>query len=81
MHLLAYVKHIAQHHTQESTDILMSMAGALLGVGKRTKKLNKAALRVARKIGPIDFDSRGKCDPFDVAKHLTSDYLKKKLSL
>ena len=78
---LAYVEHIEQKYTRESTDILMSMAGALLGIGKRTKKLNRAALRVAKKIGTIDFDPRGKCDPFDVAKHLTSDYARKKLGL
>ena len=59
----------------------MSMAGALMGIGKRSKKLNRAALRVAKKIGPIDFDPRGQCDPFDVVKHLTSDSLKKKLGL
>lgn len=78
---LAYVDHIDSQRTKESTDTLMSMAGALLGIGKRTKRLNRAALRVAKKIGPIDFDARGQCDPFDVAKHLTSDYLKKKLGL
>jgi 3-methyladenine DNA glycosylase AlkD len=78
---LSYVDHIDKQHAKESTDVLMSMAGALMGIGKRTKQLNKAALRVAKKIGPIDFDSRGQCDPFDVAKHLTSDYLKKKLGL
>ena len=76
---LAYVEHIDQRYAKESTDILMSMAGALLGIGKRTKKLNRAALRVAKKIGPIDFDASGKCDPFDVAKHLTSDHTTEKL--
>ena len=59
----------------------MSMAGALMGIGKRSKKLNAAALRVARKIGPIDFDPDGGCDPMDPTKHLTSDYIKKKLGL
>lgn len=46
------------------------MATALMGIGKRTKKLNAAALTVAKKMGPLDFDPTGKCDPFDVAKHL-----------
>jgi len=78
---LAYVEHIDKRCAKESTDILMSMAGALMGIGKRTKKLNQAALRVARKIGPIDFDPRGKCDPFDVVKHLTSEHTKKSLGL
>ena len=58
---------------------VMSMAGALLGMGKRTKKINRAALKVARAIGPITHSES--CDPFDVAKHLTSDYAKQKLGL
>jgi len=40
--------------------------------------LNQAAIPVAKKIGPIDFDKSGKCDPLDVTKHLTSDYIKSK---
>ena len=52
-----------------------------MGIGKRSKKLNAAALKVARKIGAIDFDPDGSCDPMDVTKHLTSDYIKKKLGL
>ena len=59
----------------------MAMAGALMGMGLRTKKLNRAALKVAKKIGPIDFDPTGSCDPWDVAKHLDSDNAKKKLGL
>jgi len=68
---------------RESTDIgtLMAMGGALLGVGKRSVRLNIEALAVARAIGPIDWDPTGKCDPFDVVKHLDSDYLRKKLGL
>ena len=59
----------------------MAMAGALMGIGKRTRQLNAAALKVARKIGPIDFDPDGRCDPMNVAKHLTSDYVKDKLGI
>jgi hypothetical protein len=58
------------------------MGGALMGIGKRNVELNRAALDVAERIGPIDFNEDGqKCDPFDVVKHLTSDYLKKKLGI
>ena len=58
------------------------MGGALLGIGKRNAKLNAAALKVAKKIGPIQFESNsGQCEPFDVVKHLTSNYLKNKLDL
>ena len=59
-----------------------SMNGALMGIGKRNRKLNKAAIRAAKVIGPVEFGSDNddnKCEPFDVLKHLTSDYLKKKL--
>ena len=57
----------------------MPMAGALMGMGMRTKALIAAALKVAKKIGPIDFDP--KCDPYDVVKHLEGPHAKKKLGL
>ena len=58
-----------------------AMAGALMGIGKRNKKLSKAAVHAAKAIGPIDIDygDDNSCEPLDVLKHLTSDYLKKKL--
>ena len=80
-YFLAHIAHIEKTWPKQSTDTLMSMAGALMGVGKRSKELNAASLKVARKIGTIDFDPDGSCDPFDVSKHLTSDYVKKKLGL
>lgn len=80
-YFLAHIEHIDKNYPKQSTDALMSMAGALMGVGKRSKKLNAAALKVALKIGPIDFDPDGRCDPFDITKHLTSDYIQKKLGL
>jgi len=59
-----------------------AMGGALLGIGKRNAILNAAALKVAKKIGPIEIKSdSGKCAPFDVVKHLTSDYIKNKLGV
>ena len=67
--------------TEESW-VKLSMGGALMGIGKRTKKLNQAAIKVAKRIGPIDYDAGDtSCEPLDVLKHLTSDYLKKKLKL
>ena len=58
------------------------MGGALLGIGKRNIVLNAAALKVAKKIGPIPVLSGvSKCEPFDVVKHLTSDYIKQKLGI
>jgi len=80
-YFLAHIAHIEQTYPEQRTTILMSMAGALMGIGKRSKTLNVAALRVAMKIGPIDFDPDGNCEPMDVAKHLTSNYVEKKLGL
>ncbi|NKI27969.1 hypothetical protein HCG49_15515 [Arenibacter sp. 6A1] len=66
----------------EKNSIQVAMGGALLGIGKRNIILNAAALKVAKKIGPIPIESGiSKCEPFDVVKHLTSDYLKEKLGI
>ena len=55
------------------------MGAALMGIGKRIAKLNAAALRVAEAVGPIEFESpSGKCEPFDVVKHLTTGRLAEK---
>ena len=64
----------------EENWVRVGMGGALMGIGKRNKKLNAAAVKVATKIGPIYFsDGDKKCEPMDVLKHLTSDYLRNKL--
>ncbi len=76
---LAHIADIDKKRDGASIPSLMSMSGALMGIGMRSKKLNKAALKVARAIGPITHSEL--CDPFDVAKNLTSDYAKKKLGL
>ena len=57
------------------------MGGAIMSIGIRNKNLHPIALNVARKIGPIDFDPDGRCDPFDPVKHLTGDYVKQKLGV
>lgn len=61
--------------------VVMSMAGAVMGIGMRSKGLHAAALKLAKKIGPIDFDPDGRCDPMDVAKNLQSPTVKKRLDL
>ena len=47
-----------------------------------TPSIRKAAIRAAKAIGPVDIDygDDNSCEPLDVLKHLTSDYLKKKLA-
>ncbi len=59
-----------------------AMNTALLGMGKRNKKLNAAAFRAAKAIGPVRIDcgDDNSCEPLDVLKHLKSDYVKKKLN-
>jgi len=59
-----------------------SMNTALMGLGKRNKTLNKAAIKAAKKIGPvnIDYGDDNSCEPLDVLKHLTSEHLKKKFA-
>ena len=64
---------------KESPTMRCAMGGALMGIGKRNKILNKRAIEVATKVGPIDFnEDGGKCEPFNILKHLKSDYLRKK---
>ncbi len=64
----------------ETPELRLAMANALMGIGKRSPRLNEAALEVAERVGPITFETvSGKCDPFDVAKHLKTDRLKAKL--
>ena len=77
---LAHIKRIADTINGESEKVRLSMGAALMGIGKRSAGLNRAALKVAQDVGPIEFTSAsGKCEPFDVAKHLITDRLKEKL--
>lgn len=75
---LGYIDRIGQHYDDKG---LIEGAYALLCMGKRNKKLNAAALKVARKIGPVAFEGDSKCEPFDVAAHLTKDHLKRRLGI
>lgn len=76
------IKKVEQEIMQEPINMRVSMGAALMGIGKRNKELNQQAVRVAEAIGPIDFNEDGqKCEPMDVVKHLTSDYLKQKLGI
>lgn len=74
------IKRISDRIEAEENWVRLSMGGALMGIGKRNRKLNQAAIKVAKAIGPIDYDAGDtNCEPLDVLKHLTSEYLKKKL--
>ncbi len=81
-YFLDYVNHVEKTFPDEPNSVRMSLAGALMGIGKRNVTLNKACLKVARAMGPVPVESgKSKCEPFDVVKHLTSDYLVKKFGL
>ena len=74
------IEKIGNTIAKEENRVRVGMGGALISIGKRNKKLNAAAIKVAKAIGPIDFsEDDNKCEPMDVLKHLTSDYLRKKL--
>jgi len=79
---LERIEDIRKSFHNENKVVQGSMGGALMGMGKRNPKLNAAALKLAKLIGPIQLESNGKkCEPFDVVKHLTSDYIRKKLGV
>jgi hypothetical protein len=80
--LLDRIARIRSTIRDEDMWVRESMATALMGVGKRTRELNEAAIEAATAIGPIDVDygDDNACEPLDVLKHLTSDHLKKKFA-
>jgi hypothetical protein len=79
---LGCVETIGTTIAKEENGVRVGMGGALMSIGKRNKKLNAAAIKVARAIGPIHFsDGDRKCEPMNVLKHLTSDALRRKLGV
>jgi len=80
-YLLERIEHIRTRLLGEVNQVRGAMGGALMGVGKRNKTLNAAAIRAAKEIGPIETERSdgSSCEPFNVLKHLTSDYIRKKL--
>jgi 3-methyladenine DNA glycosylase AlkD len=79
---LGCIDKISKTIAKEENWVRVAMGGALMAIGKRNKKLNAAAIQAAKAIGPIHFsDGDKKCEPMDVLKHLTSDYLRGKLGV
>lgn len=77
---LGHIDRIQESIQGEHNWVKGSMLAALMGIGKRNRKLNKAAIKAAKAIGPVHVDyGNTSCEPLDVLKHLTSDYIKKKL--
>lgn len=77
----AHIGRIATTREKQDLDTLMAMGTALMGIGMRSRSLHGSALSVAKEMGPIHFDASGRCDPFDVAKRLNHDLVKKRLGL
>lgn len=79
--LLDVIDRIRKSIHDEQMWVREAMNTALMGIGKRNKRLNQAAVKAARAIGPVDIDygDDNSCEPLDVLKHLTSDYITKKL--
>jgi 3-methyladenine DNA glycosylase AlkD len=78
---LGCLETIGKTIAKEENRVRVGMGGALMSIGKRNKKLNAAAIKVAKAIGPIHFsDGDKKCEPMNVLKHLTSDDLRNKLA-
>jgi len=75
------IAHIDATWRGEGVDGQLAMATALMGMGKRSASLWPEALRVARDIGPIDFDPTGSCDPMDVVKHIDHPRVREKLGV
>lgn len=79
---LNYLDYIGKHYKGVGSQVLLSMGLAIQGIGGRNINLYRPALELAKRVGPIDFSEDGqKCDPYDVVKHLTSDYIIKKFNL
>ena len=81
-YLLERIETIRDKIHDEEMWVRESMNTALMGIGKRNPKLNRAAIRAAKAIGPVDIDygDDNACEPLDVLKHLTSDTMKKKFA-
>ncbi|HEY6616295.1 MAG TPA: hypothetical protein VIZ32_17310 [Vicinamibacterales bacterium] len=80
--LLGCVEKIGKTIAKEENRVRVGMGGALMSIGKRNKKLNAVAIKLAKAIGPIHFsDGDKKCEPMNVLQHLTSDYLRNKLGI
>ena len=75
-----YVNRIEKAVHSEENWVRDAMMGSLLSIGKRNATLNKTVIKAAKSIGRVKVDyGDNSCEPLDVLKHMTSEYLKKKL--
>lgn len=75
-----YIERIQKNIHREENWVRDAMNMSLLSIGKRNAKLNKVAIKAAKAIGPVEVDyGDNSCEVPDVVRHLTSDWLQKKL--
>ena len=68
-----YLDIIEKKLQKEENFVKDGMNSALLRIGMRSRKLNRRALRIAKKIGKVEVDyGDNSCEAVDCAKHLTS---------
>jgi 3-methyladenine DNA glycosylase AlkD len=79
--LLERIEHIRTEIPREVRRVRSAMRLALMGIGKRNRTLNAAGVEVAKEINSMEWadQEEAACGPLDVHKHLTSDYIRKKL--
>ena len=75
---LYHINDIQASIHEQSFKVAFCMQTALLGIGKRNKVLNAATIAAVKAIGPVATDPNDHCEPMNIMKHLTSDYVKKK---
>lgn len=76
---LGYIVHIQDELQNEENWVRDAMSAALMGIGKRNRILNTAAIRAAKAIGRIEVEyGDNGCKPLDVLKHLTTNRLRSK---
>jgi hypothetical protein len=76
-----WIDHVERAHSAATVGVRLAMATALMGIGKRSARLNRRALGVARDLGPVDWDPTGACEPFDAVKHIDHPRLRAKLGV
>ncbi len=74
-YFIEHLKYIESTYANEDIPTLMAMATAVLGIGKRNTTLHSEALKLAKQIGPINFNEYEgqKCEPMNIEKNLNSD--------
>ncbi|MCJ8313504.1 MAG: DNA alkylation repair protein [Saccharospirillaceae bacterium] len=81
-YFFSHIKTIEETYNNANKQLLLAMGSAIQGIGHRNINLHTPALALAKKIGPINFNEPGQtCEPYDVVKNLTSDYINKKFNL